>query len=125
MAAELTFTPGRVPGIARSQPRPSTTAARRPSAHGAAPVSPPRDLLPGMTLAQRRALAALVHTPAGALDLRCGASRRGSNVAWIALFLCTLAWTVAIAVELTPELRVARAIDAPRVAQPHVGPPAA
>ena len=120
MTAELTFVPGRVPGIARSSIGASKAPARRPPVHAAAPASPDRDLLPGMTARQRHALAALVHTSAGDDDSRYAASRGGANVAWIAVLACALAWTMAIALELSPDLRVAWRLDVPRVAQPHV-----
>ena len=123
MTADLTFVPGRVPGIARSRARTNVAVAlRRPPAHAAAPVTGPRDpLLPGMTAPQRQALAALIHTPAGTEDERDGASHGAANVAWIAVVACALAWTMAIVVELAPDLRIAHTATGPWVAQPHVG----
>jgi len=97
-------------------------ALRRPPAQAAAPVTGPRDpLLPGMTAPQRQALAALIHTPAGTEDERDGASHGAANVAWIAVVACALAWTMAIVVELAPDLRIAHTATGPWVAQPHVG----
>jgi len=120
MTADLTFVPGRVPGIARS--RAATGSLRRPPARAAAPVTQPRDpLLPGMTAPQRQALAALIHTPAGGDDGRDGVLRGAANVAWMAVVACALVWTMAIVVELAPDLRFARTAPGPWVAQPHVG----
>jgi len=125
MTADLTFVPGRVPGIARSRiatKGPGAAALRRPPAHAAAPVTQPRDpLLPGMTAPQRQALAALIHTPAGGDDGRDGVLHGATNVAWMAVVACALAWTMAIVVELAPDLGFARTAPSLWVAQPHVG----
>ena len=63
MAAELTFSPGYVPGLTRTSRRP----ARKDGVHAARPgFDRSGEFAPPMTAEQRRALAALIHTPAGA-----------------------------------------------------------
>lgn len=116
MATELTFAPGYVPGLART-PR---HTARKAGPHAAAPVSPSCELAPPMTAEQRRALAALIHTPAGATDLRFSRDRAGAGIVWAVVTACALAWTLTIAAALLPETKLVGSIDVPRVAMPHV-----
>ena len=120
MAAELTlsntFAPGYVPGLARTPRRPE----RKSLAHAAAPVSPSGEFAPPMTADQRRALAALIHTPAGATDLRFSRDRAGTGIVWAVVTACALAWTLTIAAALLPEAKFIGSIDVPRVAMPHV-----
>jgi hypothetical protein len=116
MATELTFSPGYAPGLARAPKR----ALRTPVVHAAAPVSPSCELAPPMTAEQRRALAALIHTPAGATDLRFSRDRAGSGIVWAVVTACALAWTLTIAAALLPETKLVGSIDVPRVAMPHV-----
>jgi hypothetical protein len=119
MTAELTFSPGYAPGL----PRVPRRAVRRTGLHAAAPVSPSAEVAPPMTAEQRRALAMLIHTPAGARDLRFTRDRTGAGVVWVALTACALAWTLAIAAELLPETKFVRTVGAPHVAMPHVTEP--
>ena len=116
MTAELTFSPGYVPGLARTSHR----AVRKPGPHAAAPVSPPVEIAPPMTAEQRRALAALIHTPTGVTDLRFSRDSAGAKVVWAVVAACALAWTLTIAAALVPEAKLVRSIDVPRVAMPHV-----
>ena len=102
MAAELTFQPGRVPGLARRN---------SPSRRGM-PIE-----APGMSATQRAALTALIHTPIRQAAPRFSRADAGAGVAWIVVTACALAWTLMIAVELAPDLRIARPIEVPRVAQ--------
>lgn len=115
MTAELTFSPGYVPGLARTSRR----AVRKSCPH-AAPVSPQVEIAPPMTAEQRRALAALIHTPTGVTDLRFSRDRAGSGVVWAVVTACALAWTLTIAAALVPEAKLVRSIDVPRIAMPHV-----
>jgi hypothetical protein len=73
-----------------------------------------------MTAEQRRALAALIHTPAGATDLRFSRERSGAGIVWAVVTACVLAWTLTIAAALLPEAKLVGSIDVPRVAMPHV-----
>ncbi|MEO5763828.1 MAG: hypothetical protein ABIR52_00815 [Casimicrobiaceae bacterium] len=136
MATELTFSPGYVPGLRRSLRSPS----RRFAPHAAAPVSPgwperapplPRFALratatvapecdPPMTAAQRRALAALIHTPVIARDSRWSRDEGQGSFLWVLLTAGALAWTLAIAAALLPDVRLVRSIEVPRVAMPQV-----
>src|SRR4029453_8362731 len=116
MAAELTFAPRYAPGLPRTPRR----AARRAPLHPAAPVSPQCEMEPPMTAEQRRALAALIHTPAGATDLRFSRDRAGAGIIWAVVTACALAWTLTIAAALLPETKFVGSIDVPRVAMPHV-----
>jgi hypothetical protein len=119
MTAELTFAPGYVPGLPRTPRR----AARKASLHAAAPVSPSCEIAPPMTAEQRRALAALIHTPAGATDLRFSRDRTGAGIIWAVVTACALAWTLTIAAALVPEAKAVRTVDAQHVAMPHVSEP--
>src|SRR6516225_498110 len=98
MTAELTFAPGRVPGISRAPRR----VVRRATPHAAAPVSPSDEAPPPMSASQRRALAALIHTPAGAGTEAYGRSRTTAGVVWAVVTACALAWTLTIAAALAP-----------------------
>ena len=102
MAAELTFQPGRVPGLARRSGRSHRDTAI------AAPV---------MSAERQAALAALIHTPIRRPAPRFGRADVGAGIAWIVVTACALAWTLMIAVELAPDLRIARSIEIPTVAQ--------
>ena len=118
MATELTFSPGYAPGIARTARR----SARKVAFPAAAPASPSCKIetpMP-MTAEQRRALAALIHTPAGAADLRFSRDRAGSGIVWAVVTACALAWTLTIAAALLPEAKLVGSIDVSRVAMPHV-----
>ena len=108
MANELTFYPGRVPGL------PQAPRLRR---------TPPSEE-PGMTLDQRAALAALIHVPARPRSTRVVLADLAAGVAWMLVTACALAWTLAIAVELAPDLRFARSTAMPheQVAAIVVGP---
>ena len=116
MAAELTFSPGYVPGIARTPRR----QARKPDVHATPSDSPLVEVFTPMTAEQRRALAALIHTPAGAADLRYSRDRSGAGIVWAVVTACALAWTLTIAAALLPETKLVGSIDVPRVAMPHV-----
>ena len=116
MTTDLTFSPGYVPGLARA-----TRRALPKSAVGtAAKFSPCAETAPPMTAEQRSALAALIHTPAGAVDTRFRRDRTGAGVAWAVVTACALAWTLTIAAALVPEVKLARSIDVPQIAMPHV-----
>src|SRR5262245_35656034 len=116
MAAELTFAPGHVPGLSRT-PRHSV----RRAVHAAAPVSQQPDDIPlGMTAEQRRALTALIHTPAGPVQSKPAAADIVAGVVWALVTASALAWTLTIAVELAPDLGFVRNVEVPRVAMPHV-----
>jgi len=116
MATELTFSPGYVPGLPRTPRR----AVAKAGPHAARPVSPSCELAPPMTAEQRRALAALIHTPAGATNVRFSRDRAGAGIVWAVLTACALAWTLTIAAALLPEAKLVGSIDVPRVAMPHV-----
>ncbi|MET0346771.1 MAG: hypothetical protein ABW218_10925 [Casimicrobiaceae bacterium] len=116
MAAELTFSPGYVPGLNRTARRPE----RKEVVHAGAPVSPTGEFAPPMTAEQRRALAALIHTPAGATDLRFSRDRAGARIVWAVVTASVLAWTLTIAAALLPETKLVGSMDVPRVAMPHV-----
>ncbi len=120
MAAELTFTPGRVPGIAKA---PRSMTARSATAAQALPPCAPEEALPPMTARQREALAALIHTPAGEARARFLRDRAGAGIVFAVVTASALAWTLAIAVALVPELRIARAADLPCVVMPHLAMP--
>ena len=115
MAADLTFSPGYVPGLARAPRR----IVRIAAPHAAAPVSPSCELAPPMTADQRRALAALIHTPAGTAKSRFSRDGAGAGVVWVVVTACALAWTLTIAAALIPDTKLG-AIEVPRVAMPHV-----
>jgi hypothetical protein len=116
MAAELTFSPGFAPGLPRTPRRP----ARKAGVPTAPPVSPAGEFAAPMTTEQRRALAALIHTPAGATDLRFSRDRAGAGIVWAVVTACALAWTLTIAAALLPETKFVGSIDVSRVAMPHV-----
>ena len=94
MTTELTFVPGRIPGM-----------QRRTKVH-----------LPGMTPAQRAALAALIHIPARTRPPRFDRSDLGAGIAWIVVTACALAWTLVIALTLAPEVNFVRGFEVPQVA---------
>jgi len=101
MTTELTFVPGRIPGMARNR-----TKVRSAPANTA-----------GMTRAQRAALAALIHIPARTRQPRFDRSDLGAGIAWIVITACALAWTLVIALTLAPEVNFARSFEVPQVAQ--------
>ena len=116
MTTDLTFSPGYVPGLARTPRR----AHRGFAPHAAAPVSPCAETAPPMTAEQRSALAALIHTPAGTAAARFGRDRASAGVVWAVVTACALAWTLTIAAALVPEVKLVRMLDVPQVAMPHV-----
>ena len=116
MTTELTFSPGYAPGLARAQRRVFPKSALR----AAVSVAPCAEAAPPMTLEQRRALAALIHTPVRATGAGFGRDRGSAGVVWAVVTACALAWTLTIAAALVPEVKLVRAIDVPQVAMPHV-----
>lgn len=70
-----------------------------------------------MTLDQRAALAALIHVPARPRSTRVVLADLAAGVAWMLVTACALAWTLAIAVELAPDLRFVRSFAMPHVEQ--------
>jgi hypothetical protein len=92
MATTLTFQPGRVPGIGPAMPA-------RP-----APVG-------SMSVAQREALAALIHEPIGASET--GAEQRdlGAALVWLITTATAFLWSVAVAFALVQEMGWLPGID--------------
>ncbi|HET9046640.1 MAG TPA: hypothetical protein VFO33_06760 [Casimicrobiaceae bacterium] len=115
MTTDLTFSPGYVPGLGRTARR----ALPKSAVGAAAKLSPCVETAPPMTAEQRSALAALIHTPAGAVDARFRRDRAGAGVAWAVVTACALAWTLTIAAALIPEVKLAT-LDVPQIAMPHV-----
>jgi hypothetical protein len=102
MATELTFQPGRVPGLARRAPRPLgdvPAVAFRP-----------------MSCEQRTALRELIHTPARISASRFSRADAVAGIAWMVVTACALAWTLVIANALVPSLGIALSIEIPCVA---------
>jgi hypothetical protein len=96
MATELTFKPGRVPGIAVAKP------ARR------APIG-------DMSAVQREALAGLIHEPVRTTGWRAGQSA-GAVTVWLIATATALLWSFAIAFVLLQEVGLIPSIDAPMAA---------
>jgi hypothetical protein len=92
MATELTFKPGRVPGIAVA------TRAHR------APIG-------GMSAVQRDALAGLIHEPVRTTGWHAGQSA-GAVTVWLIATATALLWSFAIAFVLLQEVGLVPPIDA-------------
>lgn len=112
MAAQLTFQPGRVPGLAHRSGHPAPV---RRHCHEATPEGRP------MSLGQRAALSALIHAPIRTATPRLTRSDVGAGIAWVVVTACALAWTLVIAVSLAPDISLAGALQVPQVAAMAVG----
>jgi len=112
MTTQLTFQPGRVPGLSRRNA--GAPPVRRPCPE-AAPDAPP------MTLRQRAALSALIHTPIRPATPRLTREDVGAGIAWVVVTACALAWTLVIAISLAPDLSLAGVFEVPQVAAMALG----
>jgi len=112
MATQLTFQPGRVPGLAH--PGRHTAPVRRHCDEVTSEGQP-------ISLRQRAALSALIHTPIRTATPRLTRSDMGAGIAWIVVTACALAWTLVIAVSLAPDISLAGALRVPQAAAMAVG----
>jgi len=62
-----------------------------------------------MSLRQRAALSALIHTPIRQAGPRFCRDDVGAGIAWVVVTACALAWTLVIAVSLAPDISLATA----------------